>query len=845
MQTKAARWHFRPVGVVLFSIFSLCIWNSAQAQVRIIHNPVLFAKQGQPVEVTASVEGEIKASDELRVYYRYGTEESYQYIILESRGNEFSGEIPPSPAGVKRLQYFLSLIHGEQIVTLPESNPFYNPFEVDLTPAAGGEQAPSSAPPASIGKKKPAVKGRVLSPKEYLILSPERGQRLEAEDVVIAVSLFLEPGKVDVQKTKLYLDGRQVRPEVSPNLITYVPPTISEGPHTVSLVFTGTDGKPFAPIRWSFFVGRISAPGLRALPLLAGAEGNIYVESKVERYSGNKLVNNQIGGQFRGKQGFLRFGTKFYVTSLESRRYQPRNRFLFWLDARYFRFYAGDASPRFSELVLWGKRVRGFEGVLDTRFFGLDFVMGQTYRPVEGKVLTGVIQPDSIVGYGTFAQNLYGLRARLGTERGFHLGINLLKVKDDVGSIRYGLRPKDNLVVGLDILLSLWQDRIRWKTSTAFSLLTDDISPGALSKAEIDSIMATDIPIDPAKYEKYIILNTSTVPLDPTKGSSVAYTSTLRLRLLRNDVTLKYKSIGSAYNSLGNTFLRKDIRGIYLNDRIRLLQNRVYLNLGYEDYEDHFAAEDDNPSIRLRTLRVGLNLFPGQGLPNLNLNYKSYRRKNDVTNLEVQGDVTLDRREDNVTNELSVSTSYDFTLFNVRHTLNISYISLDKTDAFKNNRLPTFIPIGLNNKIQSFSLRSRVRPNLRTTVSYANNDNSFLGGWNVFKFNTLDLRADYAVAGNRLNLYAGYRRFNASGGTAATASSLLGNLVIDYTKDQFSTGGRFAITRNHLLLFDLSWINFQDRGGIFQTDPVTGAQTFVQNPSFKDYTVRVRYEWQF
>ena len=838
---KVARgWRLGQVWMLLLGVFFFFGWSNLHAQIRILHNVVTFAKQGQPVEITASVEGRISASDEMRVYYRYGTEESYRYIILDSRGNEYTGRIPPAPAGTTRLQYFLSFIHGQAIYTLPVENPFYDPIEVQLTPAGGGEQTP---PSAQAGEKKQA--GPALKPDEYLILSPERGQRLEAEDVVVAVSLFFAPGRVDVFKTKLYLDERQVRPEISPNLISYVPPTIAEGPHTVRVVFFSPEGKPFAPVRWNFFVGKMGAPGLRALPLLAGAEGNLYVESKIERYSGNKLVNHQLGGRIRGKQGPLRFGAKFYLTSLESKRYQPRDRFLFWLDTRFFRFYAGDASPRFSELVLWGKRVRGFEGVLDTRFFGLDFVMGQTYRAVEGKSVTGVIEPDSVVGYGTFAQNLYGLRARLGTERGFHLGINLLKVKDDVRSIRYGLRPKDNIVAGLDLYVSLFRDRIRWRTNTAFSLLTDDISPGPLSKQDIETVMNTEIPFDPARYKKYIILNTSTIPLDPTKGSSIAYTSTLRLRLMRNDVIVKYKSVGSAYNSLGNTFLRKDIRGFYVNDRVRLFQNRVYLNLGYEDYEDHFSAEDNNPVIRLRTLRAGVNFFPGEGLPNLNINYKTYKRNNNITSLEVQNGVPVDRRENNATDELTVSTTYDFMLFNVHHSLNISYITLNKSDAFRTNRLPTFVPIGLDNKIQSFSLRSRIRPNLRTSVSYANNNNSFLGGWSVFKFGTLELRADYSLLQNRLSLYSGYRRFNASGGTSAAASALLGRMVVDYTKDQFSAGGRFHVARSHLLLFDFSWINFQDRGGTYQTDSATGSTTFVQNPSFKDYTVRVRYEIQF
>ena len=388
---------------------------------------------------------------------------------------------------------------------------------------------------------------------------------------------------------------------------------------------------------------------------------------------------------------------------------------------------------------------------------------------------------------------------------------------------------------------SFFNNRLRWKSEIALSVLTDDISGGPLSKADIDSLTGEDIPFDPADYEKYLTWNISSIPIDPTKLSSLAYTHTFQLRFLRNSFTLKYKSIGSAYNSLGNPFIRKNLKGLFINDRVRLWQNRVYLTLGYEKYEDNFKQDNDKPVLDLETKQFGVNFFPGPGLPNLNLNYRSYQRDNGVVTFD-----QVDDREDNTTKDLTFNINYDVTLLNLKHNISLNYITLDKSDAFSGSR-PVEIfpfPLGINNDIQSFSIQTRYNIPLRTTISYTNNDNSFLGGMNLFKFSSFDFRGDYRMFQGKLSLYSGFRRFSASGGTA---SSFPGNntFIIDYSKTQFDLGGKLTINRRHNFIINLSTIDFTDNGSSSFTDPTTGLQTVTINPSFKDYLARFRYELQF
>ncbi|HDL18446.1 MAG TPA: hypothetical protein ENH29_05275, partial [Bacteroidetes bacterium] len=485
-----------------------CFTTISFAQPRFIYNPVFFARADQPIEISIRIDGNVSASDEMRIYFRTKGNESYDYIVSEKYGEEFRGSIPAQSASVGKIEYFFTFLYGGNIYTLPESNPYYEPFEIQITPVEPGNTITVRQPVSPLVAKKPRNSGNLLSlsTEKYLILSPENEERLMGEDVVIAVSLFFETGEIDIYKTKLLLDGRQVKPELSENLITYVPPHISEGRHEVDLNFIRSDGKEYEPVRRRFQVMSARRGGMVTLPFVSGASGNIYAESRSESYSGIRQNTNLTGGRLRGKTGFLHYGTRFYITSLENKNFQPRNRFLFWVEAKFFNLYGGDTSPRFSELILYGKRIRGFNVQLNLKLINFDFVMGQTYRSVKGISLnqliidpatqdtsyynpaTGDTVQNPISRYGTYDQNLLGLKVTFGRRRGSHLGFSAIKVKDDINSIQSGLKPKDNVVVGSDLQIAMFSNRFRWKTEGAFSILTDDISGGSLTKSNIDSL---------------------------------------------------------------------------------------------------------------------------------------------------------------------------------------------------------------------------------------------------------------------------------------------------------------------------------------------------------------------
>jgi len=533
---------------------------------------------------------------------------------------------------------------------------------------------------------------------------------------------------------------------------------------------------------------------------------------------------------------------------------QPRNRFLVWFSMPYWELRLGDTFPQFSELILWGKQVRGVESHLAFGFFNLDVAYGETMRPIQADVRKGImldpvtgdtlyldpttgdtvttptgiyVYTDRIYRYGTYKQTLLALRPSFGSGRHFQLGFNFLKVKDNPQSINVGLSPQDNLVLGVDLGLAFLQRRMQLKAETAFSLLTTDISTGPMSKAEIDSVFDTSLPVDPAKFQKLIVLNASTIPPDPTKFSSVASAISFHLNYWNNYLSVKYKSIGSEYHSLGTTYLRNDIRGWFMWDQIRLLQNRLYLSLGYEDYWDHFSEKDNNPAVRLRTWRIGFNLLWGAQIPAITFNYRNYLRDNGIDAIE-NG---VDLRENNTTEEYTLNLSYDFPILDkLDNTIQINWMQMDRKDAFRDSRLPQTIPIDLSGRVQIISWRSRYSIPLETYVSYSTNKNSYLGGLQTFRFDSWSLRGEYSFRQNRYQVYLGLNSFRGDGGSTTYR--------IDYTKTDLLLGAYFQFSAKQFLRVDFSYSWLNDRGGII--DPTTGV--FTPNPDYRDLMFRIQYE---
>jgi len=821
------------------------------AQERIVHFPVSSAQEGRDIKITARVESSLSRVGFMRIYYRRHEQESYRYVEMTPGINQWVGVIPGKDVRGERLQYFLSAyLTSQTIITYPATDPYNQPEEITIVPAPKGKVAPvpeqaqpgvgEAMPKAAPGPEEPAGE----SP--FLILTPDKNEELMAKDVIIAVSFPQGENAVDSSTVQLFLDGVDVtgKSDISTYLVSYQPGKLQPGSHWFKVTAKDLGGNMLTPVIGRFKVIGEEQQGGAAHEFHA----HVFTDLRQETISQKNESFAMGGTEFNGRYGAVEYNGRLFFTSLEDKHYQPRNRYHFSLRTKWLGITGGDAFPRFNDLILWGKRVRGVSGFVRLGFFNVDVVYGETYRGVEGtvrpvtdasgNVLQTVAGSDSlqIASYGTFRQKLIAIRPSFGSGRRFQLGFSFVKAKDDTNSIKYGIMPKDNLVVGPDLKISFDRGRFVILAAGAFSLLTNNIYAGPLSQDDINSLFGenVDVPADPADFEKWLIINDSTTPLDPRKLTSLAYNVSVKLNYYRNLLRVGYKSIGSEYISLANSWIRKDIQGFYFSDRIRLFQNKLYLTLGYEDYLDNFSRNNANPSVSLKTFNYAISYYPGTGLPHVSISMRDHRRGNDVNSVEekilndgVRTDtVYTDRREDLVNRDLSVQVGYDINLFNQRHTLNLGYITANRIDNLSGVRQQdTYSSQELSSDIRMITWNTSYNIPLKTSLSYASNKNLSVGGKSDFTYNMFGLGAEYSVFEGRLSTFGEFRLTSANGRT-------LSNDKIEYSRSHFRFGAMYWIAPRHSISLDANFLTLNDKS-------IIGGE---KKPSYTDSIIRLRYE---
>ncbi len=857
------------IGGLLFEDNTL--FASEFLQAKIIHIPVASLRENDKFVVEARVDGSSERIVFMRLYFKSKAEQSFDYIEMSGGSSGYFGEIAPSNYSGPELHYFiLALLPDQSVITFPEWNPYGNPMIVsvassgmpkdvqpeipvpvfiDVPPTETIPEKIESLPEMTETASVDTVVQELDTP--ILILSPEQGEEFSVgEEVLIAASYGFTESEIDVNSINLFLDGSNVtlETEKTESVVTYSRSDFQPGKHHVLLQGYYTTGVALPPVNVSFNVK--GEPIKQATD--SWVRGLVFAETRHEKISNEEFSDNNVGGNISGKYGMAKFNARVFVTTRENKFYQSRNRFTFNLELPVLGFTIGDTYPRFNDLMLWGKRVRGIHGRLHLGFFNIDIIHGETVRAVTPVFKSNVFQADSLESSGVFRQKILGVRQSFGSGRNFQLGFNLLKVKDDTSSLAlgqynlpvsdYSTPPKDNLVVGSDLLIAFDNHRIELTASAALSVVSNDISGGSLTADQISEQFDVDLPIDPADYDYIIIFNSSTTPLDPRDLTSLAYNLNFRFNYFNNNIQVGYKSIGSEYVSLGNSFLRANLQGFYFMDRFRLYKNKIYVNLGYDNFNDNFARNDDNPSTRLQTINSGLSIFPGSGLPNLTFNMRSHNRDNNEDTLDIDPATldTTDNRDNNITRDISVQLNYDVNFFQLRNSLTISYITSNRNDRFGATRLDGVNLTETSSNVELFSVRTQYQIPLTTTLNFARNENKFTGGTNNFNFNMLGAKAEYLLFNKKLQTYFGMNYTNASGVTTLTDTT---QTLTDYNRLGLNAGARFEISTGHFVFIDAHFIRFNDNGGTQKTntDPL-----IPNSPKFyNDRIFRLYYEKRF
>ncbi|MFN0157740.1 MAG: hypothetical protein ACKVRP_06670 [Bacteroidota bacterium] len=685
-----------------------------------------------------------------KAFFLYRTFGSSDYTRLEMdlRGNTGSIHLLPEDVRSPFIEYyFVFQTRSGALEAFPQS-PLPDPI---------------SRPPVSTLKI--TVRPEDVDDPQIIFLSPDPNAALAPEDIIVSVSLLRADTSVDIPATRLLIDDADVTAEAvfSDDIIVYVPENFSHrlapGRHRAILRLFTKDGKPYRSSGISFFVhGEYVGDVVEESDIQYGVSTQL--ESRHERVSGVGTWFNRGGVQLSARKGDWTARSNVFITSDEESNRQPQNRFFAGVSSSWISAGYGDRYPNISDLILNGKRVRGLHSSLTLGFLNVDMTLGKTTRAIEGSLLK-VIGADTVAleqqrdpnsayaqidqqtwgkfSYGTFERDLFAIRPSFGSGKTWQFGLSWLKSKDDMQSIRFGTRPQENLVVGTDFFVRI-MNNVELAGEAAFSAFNSDISSGNFTDAYIDSVYPDDAQaIKDARniLDNFITVNDNLRPLSFKKPATLAYNLSLAFNVLDNALKATYLFRGSEYNSFGQTFLRNDIKGFNINDRIRLADNQVFVTLGYERLEDNTV--DTKPSTTVfSTINAAVSYLPRVSAPSVTLGYTHIDNTTDLASADTLFALSaLDDR----THRLFLQSSYRFHL-GVEQIASMTFSTSDRKDRSIRRLDVTSLSVG-------FAVTSTFNIPLQTSVEFVSYQNDLPGttpgSVQEFNYSTFTLSGRYGI----------------------------------------------------------------------------------------------------
>ncbi len=689
----------RTVKITLIWIFVLTASQHVKA-ISFYHDIPSAVYQGENLHI------ELKAFDLSQMgqppllYYRMSGEFDFHALALRNEGFVYSADIPKEVLHPGKVQYYFAMeTMPGRVSTLPAGAPYAQLYEVEVIP--------NKAQNAAVLKK---ITINVLAPQENETLNPD--------EVFISFSIPYSVPQPNVLKVRFALDGIDRTDALvrEGHVATYIPKSIRSGFHTARFKVYNHDGILIGERQVRF---RVS--DMPSVHKAFTTKGSFFVDNRVQQFNATNF--NYTRGGLRLSMNYKKFelDTRLLLTTNESKDRQPLNtyslRFKYNFSYRYFLYlWGGDVAPDYDPLVLQGRRIRGGSVGLYTRFFNLDVTKGQSVRGIEG------IAPQDSSGTiplrrGVYRQNFLSIRPQFNFGSHFSWGFNLVNAKDDPHSIQYGPNPKEYFVLGTTFDLNMHGRRIRLHGSAQASIKNEDASSTVDFDTLANALQLHGSDRDRAKRIVDLLTKPGFISISPGLAPlpSLALQLDAQFNYLNQMLRLSYKRIDAEYATPGNPYLLKDLQGLFVNDYLRLLNNRIFMNVFFNMYEtnrSHGKAKTQN-----KDFGVTLALTPQKNLPSVSLNYVNYDRKNNVPASD-----SLLFPENNITQSIGLSSSYDFKTGRIRNTLSISANHFLRDDKFKvSQNQYNLISVGLRN-VFAFPLTSR--------FAYATSTTDFGSGLN-------------------------------------------------------------------------------------------------------------------
>ena len=345
------------------------------------------------------------------------------------------------------------------------------------------------------------------------------------------------------------------------------------------------------------------------------------------------------------------------------------------------------------------------------------------------------------------------------------------------------------------------------------------------------AISGTDILIDPANLKRFFILNQSVIPLDPRGLNSLSYNAGFKFSFFKQFIRASYRYVGAEYNSLANPFIRKDFKGFNVSDRIRLMNNKLIVNVRFERIENNLADNKETTTVTT-SFDGGLSIYPGRDMPRISLNVRSYERDNGVDtiftetlediidNVPIITKITRDNRELNSTVTSTFSIGYDLNAFGYKHSINLNVANSERTDEFREDRDSSYVISENSSTSLSIVVNTRYDIPFKSQLQFLTNRNQSAGA-DAFTYTVFGFGGEYLMLDEKLTLLGNLKRSTTSGG-------------VEFTENRLSVGARYKITDKQSILANADY-SIRNQKAIGSKP----AQTF------NDYIIRARYSISF
>ncbi len=647
---------------------------------------------------------------EANVRFRTQGNGEYDFVMMDVEADRLIAEIPADAVSSEGLEYYIEVAMDDQSrITYPPNGPESNP--IMITVRAGDEEA--------------AIESGVV------IISPEPNVVNEEMELMIAVTFNPTVYEVDPKDVILRLDGKDIsgKATITSDILIAMIDDAEPGGHRIDLLVK--DGNREKLLRnWVFdYISPLDMMESGGLGEDYKLTGSVGLDGRAQQYSGIRQNVMRETVNLRLKKDDFRAQAYVRTTSEESGLMQPQHRFRVTAGWPMFQIGLGDLSPKYSQMILYGNRVRGAEMKFRAGNFAIKSIYGELRRGIDGMgyTVTGSNTDPFGIDYntynydpGTYKRWLAAVRMGIGNPNGTQWGFTVMKVRDDTTSVanerpseleqrlldsldvdvNYISTPKDNLVIGSDLRMQFDRKRVQVTAEAALSLYNANISERALGDLEnVQDIIWVNQYFEPLPSEGLSGNSSdSDIKIGEVASSviknALSWQGKVRLRYFGHDVRTGYKFLNRSYVSLGNPSLANDDAGFYLYDRFRVWDNRLYLNAGYRNFHNNVQGNSETTLNRSEII-FGFNVYTGTTMPDVNFSFRQQLNENDGSLTEVITDTTaynlgdpdgseiFDDRSSSNTGSYGVGLSHRLMYMNTMNNLSLNYMVANRKDEYQ------------------------------------------------------------------------------------------------------------------------------------------------------------------